>query len=284
MLLHSTSGEFAGLLTAQANPVSVLLKPDAPASDARAVRTWAGVMAIVGASASPVVVWIDCTTSGPYAIPAGKYDLRRAFLVGVKFGNPDENKLLAPEGVILVNLGGLAGSVSLDMSPTTVAPLAFDVVSPAQPPVLGLLLGPVLKNSGTRALADVTGTPGLILALVVGGSVDSGSTAPIMALAPGAAGLLSNFAPGGNPGNIVSGGPGTTLQVIGSSAPQTPPSIGFTGTLSYGPNNSAWFGPTSQRPAFAAGDCPGFPYFDSSLGKPIWWIGSGWCDATGAPV
>ena len=29
---------------------------------------------------------------------------------------------------------------------------------------------------------------------------------------------------------------------------------------------------------------PGTPYFDTSLGKPIWWNGSAWVDATGTTV
>ena len=29
---------------------------------------------------------------------------------------------------------------------------------------------------------------------------------------------------------------------------------------------------------------PGQPYFDTTLGKPIWWSGSTWVDATGTAV
>jgi hypothetical protein len=37
---------------------------------------------------------------------------------------------------------------------------------------------------------------------------------------------------------------------------------------------------TSWLTAADAGYC----YFDTTLGKPVWWTGSAWLDATGAPV
>lgn len=40
-------------------------------------------------------------------------------------------------------------------------------------------------------------------------------------------------------------------------------------------------GPTASRPASPAA---GAPYFDTDLGKPIWWGGTGWVDATGSPL
>lgn len=40
-------------------------------------------------------------------------------------------------------------------------------------------------------------------------------------------------------------------------------------------------GITSARPTVTT---VGFPYYDTSLGKPVWWNGSAWKDATGATV
>ena len=40
-------------------------------------------------------------------------------------------------------------------------------------------------------------------------------------------------------------------------------------------------GATAARPG---GVNTGFMYFDTTLGKPIWWSGSTWVDATGASV
>jgi len=45
-------------------------------------------------------------------------------------------------------------------------------------------------------------------------------------------------------------------------------------------------GATGSRPALAAADV-GCPYLDTTLdadGKPIWWAGAAWVDATGAVV
>lgn len=41
-------------------------------------------------------------------------------------------------------------------------------------------------------------------------------------------------------------------------------------------------GPTANRPAINL--YAGKPYFDTTLGKPIWYEGPGWVDATGASV
>jgi hypothetical protein len=41
-------------------------------------------------------------------------------------------------------------------------------------------------------------------------------------------------------------------------------------------------GATADRPT--KGLYVGRPYFDTTLGKPIWYSGSGWVDATGAAV
>jgi hypothetical protein len=48
---------------------------------------------------------------------------------------------------------------------------------------------------------------------------------------------------------------------------------------------SPWRGSTAARPNFgpSAGACAS-EYWDTTLGKPIWWNGAGWVDATGASV
>lgn len=42
-------------------------------------------------------------------------------------------------------------------------------------------------------------------------------------------------------------------------------------------------GSTAERPTYNATDA-GLMYYDTTLGKPIWWTGSAWIDATGASV
>lgn len=39
-------------------------------------------------------------------------------------------------------------------------------------------------------------------------------------------------------------------------------------------------GPTTNRPVLSANN-PGAMYFDTTLGKPVWWNGTAWVDATG---
>jgi hypothetical protein len=40
----------------------------------------------------------------------------------------------------------------------------------------------------------------------------------------------------------------------------------------------------STRPSFGQGTRAGYVFFDTSIGKPIWWTGTDWIDATGATV
>jgi hypothetical protein len=40
-------------------------------------------------------------------------------------------------------------------------------------------------------------------------------------------------------------------------------------------------GPTSARPTASF---VGQPYFDTTLGCPVWWNGTGWVNASGAPA
>lgn len=49
-----------------------------------------------------------------------------------------------------------------------------------------------------------------------------------------------------------------------------------------GANNNPDGGTTAARPT--AQLVVGQRYFDTTLGKPIWWHGSAWVDATGATV
>ncbi|WP_353338564.1 hypothetical protein [Pelagimonas sp. KU-00592-HH] len=42
------------------------------------------------------------------------------------------------------------------------------------------------------------------------------------------------------------------------------------------------YGTTADRPNLGAGVY--YQYFDTTLGKPIWWKSTGWVDATGAAV
>jgi hypothetical protein len=43
-------------------------------------------------------------------------------------------------------------------------------------------------------------------------------------------------------------------------------------------------GTTAQRPTGFGNDQIGIMYFDTTLGRPVWWGGAGWVDATGASV
>lgn len=44
------------------------------------------------------------------------------------------------------------------------------------------------------------------------------------------------------------------------------------------------YGGTTERPSAEDGIYQGFQYFDTTLGKPIWWNGTDWVDATGTKI
>lgn len=44
------------------------------------------------------------------------------------------------------------------------------------------------------------------------------------------------------------------------------------------------YGATGARPAGLVGTDTGKQYFDTTVGAPIWWNGSGWVDASGSPI
>ena len=272
------------------NPVSIIFKPNAPPTDVRYAHTWQEVMDLIALSASPIDVWIDCVTSGPFSIPLGVYDMKLATLRSVVFSNPSMNLLIAPEGVQLRNLSSIVGSMGIEGRPSSLATFAFDIPNPGEPPVLVLQLGAALSNRGSRSLIDAPNTgggPGMIFALYNASAVDDGSTAPIISIAPNGVAILSLLSPGGSPANIVSGDATTQLWIIGTSSPVTPPTVGFTGTLMNLPGGISFGGPTAQRPSLAGGQNIGLSYFDTSLGlhgKPIWWNGTAWVYADGTLV
>jgi hypothetical protein len=53
---------------------------------------------------------------------------------------------------------------------------------------------------------------------------------------------------------------------------------------SYGPTPQVGQGTTAQRPAGLPADGRSFQFYDTTLGKPVWFNGTVWKDATGATV
>jgi hypothetical protein len=99
-------------------------------------------------------------------------------------------------------------------------------------------------------------------------------------------------------------GTGATIWTSGTGSPEgvkTAPIGSLFTRTDGGPGLSAWLKPTgagntgwvavaerasgttAQRPTLAA-SVVGYFYFDTTLGKPIWWKGAVWVDATGATV
>lgn len=55
-----------------------------------------------------------------------------------------------------------------------------------------------------------------------------------------------------------------------------------TGTTGWRPLMERHYGATAGRPSLSGIGLRGYSYFDTDIGKPVFWNGSGWVDATGA--
>jgi len=67
--------------------------------------------------------------------------------------------------------------------------------------------------------------------------------------------------------------------MIDKSDPLDPREAGLMARVRRWINGRSGVGETSARPL--APPFVGYPYFDTTLGIPIWWNGTGWVDATG---
>lgn len=90
----------------------------------------------------------------------------------------------------------------------------------------------------------------------------------------------------GNPLNLLNAQPGSFALRRASTQIDRAPYF-----KEFGNDGTGWrrlltqiSGNTANRPGYSGNSYIALPYFDTDLGKPIWWSGSAWVDATGTSV
>jgi hypothetical protein len=209
-----------------------------------------------------------------YEVPSGLYDVRGMIIEAPRNANLRPSLALT-DGANVKNLGALNGAVQC-FGQSSAACLSFEGN-------FGFL-----RVTDIASLENQTATPMI--------EVTAGNTVAIhLHLLAALRGNVVN-ATGGILGIIVTdgaelddgcatGAPGATLGYIHDGSISFPTTAGF-GTLANLPfGQDGGYGPTSFRPQGLFQPVKtGCAYFDTTINKMIWFNGTLWIDAAGAPV
>lgn len=251
------------------------------------VSTWEQVQSIVNANAEPTSVVLGGARFGPYVIPPSTTNMRRGGFLSRDPG--DVPTIEMQDGASLFDLAELSG-VNLRCRPTLAPALVFPTTVQ---PIFYFDFRTVLENLGTTPMIEWATTGGAPLTLFFSrqsGAFSPSSTAPIVGLHPGAlcvlvfdfCGISSQI-----PTASITGDATNAVLVIHDGTmptwPILPGFLGLTANVPAGVVGGA--GPTANRPLPFIGPLKaGLTYFDTTLGKPIFWNGAAWTDALGVPV
>lgn len=258
-----------------------------PGGDA---ETWAEVMALVSGSKAPTDIFITANL----AIPPGVYDMRGSRFIA----NPIVNQAVISlaDGAQLVDLASVAGQLILEANGTgLVVPLTWSVWSGGGglPAILILDFNGVLRNLGSAPMIEVPDNKFFVIAFLANGTLlKVGAGAIINA---GASSVVIVGAFGGSsamPDGWLTGPASASCLYqngAGASPSPLPVNAGFAGgTVQNLLDGTSCTGPATRPMNPFGGNLPvGASVFDQSLGltgKPIWWDGTQWVDATGAPA
>lgn len=271
--------------------------------------TWYDVMAVVNAHSGPVTIY--CSQPTTYVIepgptePAVVWDMKGAYLVG-KNGPHDSMPVQIRRNATLHNLASVGGGARLQHSKQTGDPpaLTFSPLAPGVAPVFVVRDGAELKSlSNATDMMFVTPPGEFYLVFKDLGTAKADGPYPVVAAGPGSQ-LKVVALTGGlsidtvQPANWIGSDPAAFVGWVHDGSMAFPANF-WTG---YHPNNAGTnfnmplgqcggMGPTAFRPvdqAAAPNPSVGCMYLDTDLaagaGKPVWWNGSGWVDATGTPA
>jgi hypothetical protein len=249
------------------------------------VQTWADVMAMVSASEAPLPIWVSSAFGVP-TIPAGSgtSDLHWCWFQSQTLGGLGQTTVELEDGAVLHNLWGCVGNAGVHMHPT-IAPCLTFTTTGGNPPILSLWSTGGMQNSGT--VPAIQAVDFFVLLLRLAGGLVTG-TAPVLNIGPGAVGVLGIANSGVYPIDVISSTDGTATLVVqtdGTGPSPLPAQAGFAGTQVFAAQGPASSSTTAGRPVGPFGPVPvGLMDFDTTLGKPVWWDGTQWVDATGAPA
>lgn len=254
---------------------------------------WPEVMAIVGRVRAPVPIWL-MEPGGAYTIPAAAepYQMHGSWLQA-PFGAPQNQVVIAADGVQLLDLSRMEGGLILQGNNTALPLLTFSPLPIGTPQVFLTQYASLLQNQGTVPLIEVEDGGFFVFGGLFGGGNTAGSpTGRLLRLGAGA-NLLVTVNNGINlePDSIIGAAPSFwaiqsdgSIDYFQSVATQSL----FTGTVLNAPiAKQGGAGPTSFRPTPFISPLPqGLTYVDTTIvpPRPIYWDGAIWTDASGAPA
>jgi len=247
--------------------------------------TWAEVMAFVAASLAPITIYVNNDAT----IPVGTYEINGATFVA----DPiiASKTITLADGAVLNNLGKIYGQLVLRGTQTGGPCLTFDAASGGSPNILILEFNGVLQNDGTGPMIEVPAGAFFVVSFVSNGTYLSGGGQPHVNLGAAAVFIIGSFGISSLTNDFLTGPAGSSLfyQNLGGFPSPLPTNAGFLGTTV----QNILFGVSclnvANRPfnPFGGPILIGTMVFDQSLGvtgMPIWWDGTQWVDATGAPA
>jgi len=246
--------------------------------------TFAEVMAFVAANAPPLDIYVE----GNVVIPVGVFAMKGSGFIA----SPDAGgfTVTMADGAQLENLGFIEGSLALVANSTVLTPLVFNAATGGSPDVLFLRFNAALQNDGSVPMIEVPNNIIFVLSMIFNGALLVGGPAPVVNGGVGSVIIIGALGAATISDNWLTGPGGCTLiyQNVGGVPSPLPTNVGFVGsTVQNVLTGVSCTGPAT-RPTNPFGAQPiGTPVFDQSLGVsglPIWWDGTQWIDATGAPA
>lgn len=241
-------------------------------------------MAFVDASNAPLNIYVR----GNATIPPGVYSMKGSGFISDPIISA--NVISMADGAQLVNLGFVEGQMFLVANATALTPIVENDAPPGAPNALILRFNAILQNNGTIPMIEVPTGMFFVLGMVLNATLLP-STAPIINANGAGSTIIAGVLGAASIGNDWATGPvGSVLlyQNLGGAPSPLPTNAGFFGTTIQNIIVGASCTGPATRPFNPFGALPiGATVFDQSLGttgKPIWWDGTQWVDATGAPA
>lgn len=241
-------------------------------------------MSFVAANNAPLDIYVN----GNAVIPVGLYLMKGAGLIADPIIGSFTITMI--DGAQLENLGFIAGQLTLQANATNLTPLVFTAAAGESPNALLLRFNGILQNNGAIPMIEVAAGDLFVLGIILNGTLLVPGAAPIFNIGAGAVVIIGATGDTIIDNGWLTGSVGSTLlyQNGGGIPSPLPLNAGFAGsTLQNILLGTSCTDPTT-RPVNPFGSLAiGATIFDQSLGttgKPIWWDGTQWVDAAGAPA
>lgn len=286
---------------------SIVFRPGLPSSGVY-VGTWAEVEARVNAASGDITVLVD-SSNAPAVVPSTcDLDGNNMLVLGAasyEIGSQNTVLSFAPGGAggRIRNLRAIIGPLLVECTPTVRPVFDYDpntwlrIFIMRDGAQLALQPGSTISPISAQN-PPLTFTPFELVMDFGARYYDSGLGIPMVSLtSPMSAGssmillIANSFDPSAFTPNLIGGDLSNTLIYLGDATaprpgpnflwPSFPAANIFTSRVDKQVNIEPSSGSTVDRPVDLM---TGQMYFDTNLGKPVWWTGSQWVDATGAPA